>query len=453
MVVHNTGTGTMTVRSITRLDTTFHYTPSMPLTVPAGGNATIYIRFEPDSLGPITGGFVLYHDAPNNPDTLLLSGSGESPISVPVPLIARWNMVSNPLVTLNDSVGILFPSATSNAFRFVPGVGYSPAPLLTPGDGYWLKFPAEETVSVFGGSRPSAIIPVEAGWNLIGSISSTIPASSVTGIGTSVAGYIYKYNQGYTVADSIRPGEGYWVKVTTAGDLDLSSLGPVAPSEVRNRIPEELNFITISDAAGNIQSLYFDSRGETSVELPPAPPAGIFDARFGSVDVTGAAITDGVPVRISSAVYPVTVSWKGSSGHASAIVVNGREVSLNGKGSVTLTSPSESLVLRTDASGAIPGAYRLHQNFPNPFNPSTSIAFDLPFSSIVTLKVYNVLGQEVARILDAVVFESGAKTVHFDASTLPSGTYLYRLTAVNLAGTQTGLAQTYVDGKSMMLIK
>lgn len=77
-------------------------------------------------------------------------------------------------------------------------------------------------------------------------------------------------------------------------------------------------------------------------------------------------------------------------------------------------------------SDAIPIDLSLRQNFPNPFNPTTYIRFDLPTAGRVSLKVFDVLGQEVAVLLDGYQ-GVGIHEVHFDASHLPSGTYLYRL--------------------------
>ena len=76
----------------------------------------------------------------------------------------------------------------------------------------------------------------------------------------------------------------------------------------------------------------------------------------------------------------------------------------------------------------LPGTYTLSQNYPNPFNPSTVIEFSLPKASNVDLKVFNMLGQEVATLAHGS-FSAGDHTVTFSAKNLASGLYFYRLTA------------------------
>ena len=90
---------------------------------------------------------------------------------------------------------------------------------------------------------------------------------------------------------------------------------------------------------------------------------------------------------------------------------------------------------------SIPNGFLLFQNYPNPFNPSTIINYSLPVSSHVTLKIYDVLGKEV-RILVNKVKAAGSYAVKFDANSLPSGVYFYKL--------QT---ESYTETKRMVLIK
>jgi hypothetical protein len=77
--------------------------------------------------------------------------------------------------------------------------------------------------------------------------------------------------------------------------------------------------------------------------------------------------------------------------------------------------------------GVAPGAFVLAQNYPNPFNPTTTIEFTVPQSGRATMKVYNVLGQEVATLFEGNAEAGRINTVRFNASNLPSGLYFYTL--------------------------
>jgi hypothetical protein len=89
--------------------------------------------------------------------------------------------------------------------------------------------------------------------------------------------------------------------------------------------------------------------------------------------------------------------------------------------------------------------FALEQNYPNPFNPTTSIPYQLKERAKVTLDIYNTLGQKVATVVDAVQ-ERGNYAVNFNAASLASGMYFYRLTA-------QGASQTFVQTRKMMLLK
>jgi hypothetical protein len=94
----------------------------------------------------------------------------------------------------------------------------------------------------------------------------------------------------------------------------------------------------------------------------------------------------------------------------------------------------------------VPVEYAMYQNYPNPFNPTTNIDFDLPQASTVTLKIYNMLGQEVATLLDNSSMSEGQQTITFNANDYASGVYLYRIIA------QGQDAKIFTSVKKMVLV-
>ncbi|RPI75838.1 MAG: T9SS C-terminal target domain-containing protein [Ignavibacteriales bacterium] len=94
-----------------------------------------------------------------------------------------------------------------------------------------------------------------------------------------------------------------------------------------------------------------------------------------------------------------------------------------------------------DEEELVPTEYKLQQNYPNPFNPGTIISWQLPVGSLVLLKIYDILGREVATLVNEIK-GAGYYKVNFDGSSLASGIYIYRLTAGN-----------YISTKKMLMIK
>jgi len=92
-------------------------------------------------------------------------------------------------------------------------------------------------------------------------------------------------------------------------------------------------------------------------------------------------------------------------------------------------------------SSEIPEKFNLEQNYPNPFNPTTTISFSIPSSAFTSLKIYDLLGNEVATLVNEEK-PIGSYEVNFNASTPSSGVYLYRLTA-----------GSFTEMKKMILLK
>jgi hypothetical protein len=94
------------------------------------------------------------------------------------------------------------------------------------------------------------------------------------------------------------------------------------------------------------------------------------------------------------------------------------------KGSVYRFNPT--LVAAKEHPLQLPTAVALHQNYPNPFNPVTRITYDIPVSSNVTLRVYDILGREVKTLVNGSS-PAGSYSLQFDGSDLASGVYFYQL--------------------------
>ncbi|MBI5215687.1 MAG: T9SS type A sorting domain-containing protein [Ignavibacteriae bacterium] len=98
-----------------------------------------------------------------------------------------------------------------------------------------------------------------------------------------------------------------------------------------------------------------------------------------------------------------------------------------------------------------PYSFALEQNYPNPFNPTTNFGFRIANFGLVTLKIYNLLGQEVATLLNNEQMEAGEYEIPFSAIELSSGVYFYRINVESVD--EDGLKQTFTDVKRMLLMK
>ncbi|HXX62302.1 MAG TPA: T9SS type A sorting domain-containing protein [Bacteroidota bacterium] len=106
-----------------------------------------------------------------------------------------------------------------------------------------------------------------------------------------------------------------------------------------------------------------------------------------------------------------------------------------GRGSNVYRRPLSELNSVADRQEAAPSHFELSQNYPNPFNPSTSIRYQIPSASHVTLKLFDELGREVATLVNDAK-QPGTYTVRWDASTMASGTYFYRIEAGSFVQTR-----------------
>jgi hypothetical protein len=420
-----------------------NYSVSPTAAAIAPGDSQFFtINFHPVDTGSVATNIIFTDNSQSGRDSTACNGIGglhPGEIVIRPQLGTGWRLVSIP-VQPTTCLPIL-----RSLFSYRGNYVYAES--MKIGIGYWQK--GNETL-VFGGSaiyRDS--FNVSQGWNLIGSLSSPVIVSTITSQPPSIkSSYLYGYADRYFRADTIQPGHAYWVKVRQDGILMLNSSGGgnIAKASLNDEL-NSLNRITIYDDQKHSQALYFGAiSNHERFELPPVPPPSAFDVRFSSQRFVDDLSSEKTAVDIR-AKYPITAHWNIHDGNFYSLA----GVTISGKGSYTFNEEKPLLLKRL--TGGIPLTFGLLQNYPNPFNPLTVIRYQLPVSSRVTLKIYNILGQEVKTLVDQIQ-DAGYQSVEWNGinnigTQLTSGVYFYRLSAVSARNSNN----IFTIVKKMMFIK
>lgn len=352
-----------------------------------------------------------------------------------------WNMVSIPgLHPVDQNVNTWWQYRDNSApvYEFLPP--YSPVSTVIPGKGYWMKHSGARMYNT-GEEWPAGGIlivnhnplSVSAGWNLIGGYENIVATADLTTTPPGlISGPLYKYLSGYQIAATLDPGFGYWVKLNGAGLINFPG-GINKEIERVEYFKDDWGRIIISDNSGKTMVLYAVN-GEVNLdqyELPPIPPSGMFDIRFGSGRIAEILDNTFQPVELRSVEYPVTIRTEN---------INIKLQDETGKILNTILKSGEEFIVR-DASinklmvtgEIIPVEYSLEQNYPNPFNPVTTIEFSLPEDvSSLKLSVYNALGEKVAELVNQSL-PAGRYSYQWNANNAASGMYIYELKTENFA--------------------
>jgi hypothetical protein len=185
---------------------------------------------------------------------------------------------------------------------------------------------------------------------------------------------------------------------------------------------------------------------EIQFTLPPKPPYGGFDIRF-SGD-TKLCKTDDCLIEVMNRTETLTLTYDiqidvGILYNWVLTSENGKDYILDGAGDLTILSSDRFTLERKTV---VPATFTLHQNFPNPFNPITTLRYDLPDQSYVTLSIFDMLGREISQLVNTTQ-EAGFKSVLWDATDsmgipVSAGVYLYKIQAGE-----------FVHTKKMVLLK
>lgn len=370
-------------------------------------------------------------------------------VSFSISLAEGWNMISNPVTVANDSVRVLYPTSAFNyAYSF--NGAYVQDYTMENGTGYWEKFSSAITQHLTGMPILRDTLNVLSGWNMVGTISNPVDTGTIVSVPPSLRGSLwYGYNGAYFVAPLLIPGQAYWVKANSAGQFVLAQalLARVANVQLSGVNPADMmNTLTITDSKGRSQTLLFGADASKSIQssmyvMPPLPPVGAFDARFETSDGGSMVQTHGAEasagaeftVAIQSDAYPLTVTWNVKNSSYSLTDGQGGKVfspkEMNGVGTFWIANSSINKISVTLTGGTqLPKEFALLQNYPNPFNPSTTIEYDLPINTRACVNVFNILGQEVATLVNEEQ-KAGHKSVEWNANNFASGVYFYRIQA------------------------
>ncbi len=365
--------------------------------------------------------------------------------------VDEWTLLSIPVLEGDGRRSFLFPLSGSRAFSY--SGTYVGKDSLETGIGYWMKIPPTD---LLGCDCTLDTIPVKPGWNIVGSISSAVAASSVLASSDSLIGSpFFSYDGSYGMADSVRPGSGYWLKASAQGWIALAQEGPPVLKSTRAKRPNlaQLSTLRVSDPYGNRQSLYFGEElpdvDEHYFDLPPAMPGSLFDACFtpGRLVATHPRIFENsldYTIRIESPNREIIFSWDVDNEENFTYILNKkdgnrvvREVPMTGHGSCALIRSDKSIfsvsVQHKHGSTEPPQFFSLGEMYPNPFNPTTHVRYNVPSDAYVTVTVFSILGEEVARLVDDEL-HAGEYEVEWNGTsrggvTVGSGVYFVRMHA------------------------
>ena len=140
-----------------------------------------------------------------------------------VPYSSGWNIVGLPLDVDDASYSILFPESIEGTLYSFNG-GYNLATSLIQSEGYWLRFSNDGNTTITGNIINELTISLSEGWNLITGLSTSFNISNIQDPdGIIIAGTVYGFiTEGYSSAEIIEPGKGYWIRANNPGSITLS---------------------------------------------------------------------------------------------------------------------------------------------------------------------------------------------------------------------------------------
>lgn len=411
IIVTNSGTAALQIDSVISNYSSFTISPSGVTSIASSGSQKYYITFAPTSAGIKKGSLVFFHNAAAKKDTINVDGTGtigpiftEDFISPAGTLLtaAGWTIsgtsIVNPLTI--SAPGLTFGKYTGS------GVGNA-LPMMNTGQDVFTTFPPVSVGSVYF----SMMLRVDTAGtgDYFAALS---PTSSQTNyfarlhVKSSGAGYmvgISKYNE-------VSGGAQYGTTVFNYKTTNLVVVKYTFTGTAIDTLNDPINVYVFSST------------------VPGAEP-----------------VTPEINAYVNAKTDAVNLGYvtlrQGGGAIAPQLVIDGLRI-----GTSWITAvPTGVKNIQAD----IPQTYELQNNYPNPFNPTTTIGFGLPEAGAVSLKIYDVLGREVATLVNSTL-AAGNYKYNWNASGLASGMYIYRLSAVSYNGL---VPQNFTQAKTLILQK
>ena len=382
--------------------------------------------------------------------------------------IENWNLIGLPFEVENADYSVLFPTAISGTL-FYYNNGYQNEPELELGRGYWLRFPETVIQEVTGIPIHEVNININDGWNLISGISQYINFNEIFDPnGILIEGTLFGYNNTYIQSQIMEPGFGYFVRANSQGSITISDY----PSQNQSNdsfvdLLEGESCLKFTNSNGDVCRLHFgveipaESKPNYSKPLFPPDFIPILDTR--TADSKRYIEDENDIIELRDYTEFVTVSLEGDLNGNEYILdiledlgrtVNESEA-INVKMSYSLTNGDSVQIiinentanngnvrmrLRSINNSVIPQKYLLHQNFPNPFNPTTTIHYGIPTVSKVQLIIYDILGREVVTLLNEIK-PAGYHQIVWEGKdnfgkSVGSGIYIYKINVGNFQNTK-----------------
>jgi trimeric autotransporter adhesin len=337
-------------------------------------------------------------------------------------------------------------------------------------EGYQLYMENSDTLIISGSQVTVESNPIElsAGWNLTGYLlDQPYPIEKVlAGIGHTVQivtnnnGEIYWPETGINSIGDMIPGQGYKIFVGSDAKLHYPSLtienqqfyaGDNILSHNKTNTENKMHYLVNQVNTGNTSVVLVEIEGpffgnEVGIWTESGNLVGSGHVINGKAALTvwgrnvllpdndfGAKMQEPLRLTLWSAgmekEYPLKI-----------IALNTIDGQVRGQQNL-LFEPDAIFIAKVEIEETIPQRYTLEQNFPNPFNPSTTIRYEIPRDVKVTIEVYNILGQKIRTLVDEE-HSAGVYQIVFTGEMLASGVYFYRLQAGN-----------YTEIKKMVLLR